>query len=312
VGEPLAGTFIVAVTPLDNRLNLDEISYQNLIKYYLAANINVVTVLGESAERDLLSEDERQRILRLTFESIGPKLPVVVGTGNESVQSTIRASVNAQDLGASAVMIPPPRRLKTKSGVPNDEAVFEYFSSVGDTIEIPIVVQDFPQNDRPKMSVTLINRLSREISNAKYLKLEDPPTALKLTRIREAAGDSLRVFSAFYGRESYWDLLHGAVGVMTSSPTPEYLVAMYESFITGDSKKAFGIYLDTLPLVHFCSELGLAVRKEVLVRRKVIRTSKMKLQNRELEDSQKRELWQVLSWVEDRVKMSAGVRALQF
>jgi len=302
----------VAVTPLGSRRTLDAESYQSLMKYYLAANVSGLTVLGESAERDLLSEDERQRILRLTFESVGAKLPIVVGTGNESLGSTIQASVIAQDLGASAVMIPPPRRLKGKSGITDEDAVFDYFSSIGDAIEIPIVIQDFPQNDRPKMSVVLIDRLSREISNAKYLKLEDPPTPLKLTKIREAAGGSLKVFSAFYGRESYWDLVHGAVGIMTSSPTPEYLVAMYESFATGDLKKALGIYLDTLPLVHFCSELGLAVRKEILVRRGVIRTSKMKLQDKELEESQKRELAQVLSWVEDRVMLSAGVSALRF
>ncbi len=307
-----AGTFIVAVTPLDANQTLDAESHQSLMKYYLAANVNGLTVLGESAERDLLTEGERQRILQLTFESIGAKLPIVVGSGNESLQATIQASVNAQDLGASAVMIPPPRRLKTRPDVPNEEAVFEYFSSVGDAIEIPIVIQDFPQNDRPKMSVSLISRLSREISNAKYLKLEDPPTPLKLTSIREAAGGSLKIFSAFYGRESYWDLVHGAVGIMTSSPTPEYLVAMYESFVAGDLKKALGIYLDTLPLIHFCSELGLAVRKEVLVKRRVIRTSRMKLQDRELEATQKEELAQVLSWVEDRVMLSAGVSSLRF
>jgi len=267
VSEPFAGIFIVTVTPLDDRRNQDEDSYRGLIEYYSRARVKGLTILGESAERDLLSEDERQRILTMTLESVGGRLPIVVGTGSESLQSTVQSSVSAQGLGASAVMIPPPRGLKTGPGVPNEDAIFDYFSSVGDAIEIPIVIQDFPQTDRPKMSPALIGRLNREISNAKYLKLEDPPTPLKLTRIREVAGDL---------------------------------------------KKAFDIYLNTLPLVYYCSELGLAVRKEVLVKRGVIRTSRMKLPERELADSQKKELADVLGWVEKAVLSSSGVAPLYF
>ncbi|MGD1054882.1 MAG: dihydrodipicolinate synthase family protein [Nitrososphaerales archaeon] len=310
--EPLAGTFPVIVTPLDDQRNQDEDSYRGLIEYYCRAGVKGLTILGEAAERDLLSEEERQRILTTTFGLTSGKMPIVVGTGNENLQLTVQSSISAQGLGASAVMIPAPRSLKTKTGIPNEDAIFDYFSSVGDAIEIPLVIQDFPQTDRPKMSPMLISRLNREISNAKYLKLEDPPTPLKLAMIREIAGDRLKIFSAFYGRDSFWDLVHGAVGIMTSSPTPEYLVAMYDAYVAGDLKKAFDIYLNTLPLVYYCSELGLAVRKEILVKRGVIRTSKMKLPEKELVDSQKRELADVLRWVEKTVQSSSGVAPLNF
>jgi 4-hydroxy-tetrahydrodipicolinate synthase len=312
VSELFAGIFVVTVTPLDDQRNQDEDSYRGLIEYYSRAGVKGLTILGESAERDLLSEEERHRILSTTFELVGGKLPIVVGTGNESLQLTVQSSISAQGLGASAVMIPPPRSLKTGPGVPNEDAIFDYFSSVGDAIKIPMVIQDFPQTDRPKMSPMLIGRLNREISNAKYLKLEDPPTPLKLTRIREIVGDSLKIFSAFYGRDSFWDLVHGAVGIMTSSPTPEYLVAMYDAYVAGDLKKAFDIYLNTLPLVYYCNEVGLAVRKEVLVKRGVIRTSNMKLPEKELVDSQKKELADVLDWVEKTVLSYSGVAPLNF
>ena len=202
--SPLSGTVTRVNTELDGQRNQDEDSYRRLVEYYSRAGVKGLTILGESAERDLLSEAERQRILTMTFESMGGRLPIVVGTGNEDLRLTVQSSLSAQDLGASAVMIPPPRGLKTEPGVPNEDAIFNYFSSVGDAIEIPMVVQDFPQTNRPKMSPTLIGRLNREISNANYLKLEDPPTPLKLTRIREIAGDRLKVFSALYGRDSFW------------------------------------------------------------------------------------------------------------
>jgi 4-hydroxy-tetrahydrodipicolinate synthase len=135
---------------------------------------------------------------------------------------------------------------------------------------------------------------------------------LKLSRIREISGNRLKVFSALYGRDSFWDLVHGAEGIMTSSPTPEYMVAMYGAYVTGDLKKAFDIYLNTLPLVYYCCELGVAVRKEILVKRGVIRTSRMKLSEKELADIQKKELADVLGWVEKAVLSSSGVAPLNF
>jgi 4-hydroxy-tetrahydrodipicolinate synthase len=157
------------------------------------------------------------------------------------------------------------------------------------------------------MSTPLIARLSREVSTARYLKLEDPPTPLKVERVRDETNGRMKIFSAFYGRDSYWDLVHGAVGVMTASPTPEYLVNMCRSFFAGDRRRALGIYLDTLPLVHYCSELGLAVRKEVLLRRGVIQSGRMKQRERELPAAQRRELAEVLAWVEERVLSSSGI-----
>ncbi len=307
---PLSGVFVVAVSPLDERREFDLKDYRRLIEYCVAAKVGGLTVLGESAERDLLSDGEKQEILAATFEMLGGRLPIVVGTGSESTESTVRSSIDAQDSGASAVMIAPPRRLRVGSGSSDSDAIFEYFSSVGDRIEIPIVVQDFPQLDRPRMDVDLIRRLNAEISNAQYLKLEDPPTPLKMERLRSATGDRLKVFSAYYGRDSYWDLVHGAVGVMTSSPTPEYLVAMYDSFAAGDRGKALDIYLGTLPLVYYCSELGLAVRKEVLAQRGVIRASTMKQSEKELTGAQKNELRDVIAWVEDKLTSSCGVPPL--
>ena len=312
MSEPHAGIFIVAVTPLDDKRNQDLESYRSLIEYYSRAGVRGLTIMGESAERDLLSDKERQRILSTTFNIVDGKLPIIVGTGSESLQGTVESSISAEDLGASAVMIPAPRRLKTGSGIENEDAIFDYYSSVGDSVGIPMVIQDFPQMDRPKMSPTLIARLNREIPNAKYLKLEDPPTPLKLTKIRDIAGDKLRIFSALYGRDSFWDLLHGAVGIMTSSPTPEYLVAMYDAFVARDLKKAFDIYLGTLPLIYYCNESGLAVRKEILVKRGVIRTSRMKSPEKELAESQKEELSDVLAWVEKEVLSSSGVSPLNF
>ena len=309
--KSLAGIFVVAVSPLDDKRNLDKGSYCRLLEYYSRARVSGLTVLGESAERDQLSESDKQWILKTTFDSIGGKLPIVVGTGSESLQTAVRSSVSAERMGASAVMIPSPKGLKPATETLNEDALFDYFSAIGDAIKIPIVIQDFPQTDRPKMSPHLIGLLNRKIPNARYLKLEDPPTPMKLTKIQEITGDRLRIFSALYGRDSFWDLVHGAVGVMTSSPTPEYLVGMYDAFKADDPKRAFDIYLNTLPLIYYCSELGLAVRKEILAKRRIIRTSRMKLPERELDESQKRELTDVLAWVERTVRKSAGIAPLK-
>jgi dihydrodipicolinate synthase/N-acetylneuraminate lyase len=306
----LSGVFIVAVTPLDKNRALDPESYERLMKYCRDAEVDGLTALGDSAERESLTSGEKERILEATFRAAGGDLPVVVGTGAEDLSATVEQSRSAESLGAAAVMVPPPRRLSA-GGAAAEAEIFDFYSAVGDAVTIPVVVQDFPQQGRPKMPVPLLSRISSEVRNAEYLKLEDPPTPVKLDRVREATKGMMKVFSALYGRDSYWDLAHGAVGVMTSCPTPEYLVAMYGAFKSGDRRRALDIYLATLPLVHFGSELGLAVRKEVLVQRGVLSTGMMKSPEKELPQPLKAELGEVLAWVESRVLALAGVSPLR-
>jgi 4-hydroxy-tetrahydrodipicolinate synthase len=299
----LEGLFVVLMTPLNDAGSQDEKSLGRMLDYYVDAHVRGFTVLAESSERDRLSDSEKEANLRIVFDKLQGKFPIVVGTGRESTRLTIEESQRAESRGAAALMISPPRNPKLR-----DQAIFDFYAAVGDSVGVPLVIQDFPQNDRPYMSPELIARVHREVKNAQYLKLEDAPTPIKLEKVKGLVGDKLKIFGALYGRDAFWELDQGAVGIMTATATPEYLVSMLDEFRRGNRSRALDIYLYSLPLTYFLADVGIAVRKEILVRRGVIQTAKMKQPASELTTSARRQLAETLGWVERRMIEIVGVK----
>jgi len=301
----LRGLIPVLVTPFNDHYEVDVKSLAKLVKYYLDAGVDGFVMLGESSERDSLTPAERESVLRTVFEAVGGVVPIIVGTGEDEVELTIHASKRAEELGAEAVMVPPPKDPKLK-----DEDILRYYTSIGESVGVPIVVQDYPQNTRPRMSPELIAKIYRTVPKATYLKLEDPPTPPKIREVLKLTGNGIVVFGALYGRDSFWELEEGAAGIMTATPTPEYLVEMIESHSKGLRQRARDIYYLTTPLTHFYPELGLAVRKQVLAFRGVIATPKIRPPRRELDETQRKQLRETLNWVEDEVAIKLGIKPL--
>ena len=78
-------------------------------------------------------------------------------------------------------------------------------------------------------------RIAREVAAANTIKLEDPPTPFKTSRIREAAqGMDIGIFGGLGGVFLLEELMAGATGAMTGFAYPEILVKIVKLFHTGD------------------------------------------------------------------------------
>jgi 4-hydroxy-tetrahydrodipicolinate synthase len=301
------GAYVVLVTPLDERRKQDHDSLRKLIRYNLKAGVDGLTALGEVSESAKLSEKERRENLSTVFEEVNRKVPVLVGASREATHLVIEAAKEYTELGASGLMIAPPKNLKLR-----DDTIFNHFAAISDAIDVPIIVQDEPESNHPYMSVQLLARIANEVKNARYVKLEDPPTPTKLAKLHQLTGGKLKIFGASHGRAYLWELGRGAVGVMTASPTPEYLVEVWKSYRRGEQERAKQIFFYNLPLAHYYGEMALAVKKAILVQRKVIKTAKMIQPSGELGEKETSDLIELLQWVEEGVKRSTGFEPLKF
>ncbi|MHB8566966.1 MAG: dihydrodipicolinate synthase family protein [Nitrososphaerales archaeon] len=301
----LAGAFVVLITPFDSNQVQDHESLRKLVRYNLKAGVDGFTALGEVSESPKMSDREREENLATIFDEVKGKVPVIVGASRESTDLALDAAKFAEKMGAAAVMIAPPKSLKLR-----EDAIFNHFAAISDSINIPIVIQDEPESDHPYMSVQLLARLGDKIKHSRYVKLEDPPTPIKISKLTQLVGNTMRIFGASHGRSYLWELDRGAVGIMTASPTPEYLVAIWKAFKNGNRDIAKKIFFYNLPISHYYGEMALAVKKEVLVHRGVIKTATMKQPAGDIGDSGRRDLIELLKWTEEGVLQSTGISPL--
>jgi 4-hydroxy-tetrahydrodipicolinate synthase len=116
-----------------------------------------------------------------------------------------------------------------------------------------------------------------EIPRVASIKEEATPTPPKIRALLQGMKQRkvpiLTGLGALYGE---FDLEAGSSGFNTGFAFPEVLKAMFTAMKTGDVKRAQSLYTRFLPLIVFEQQPGVAVRKEILRLRGVIKGSRVR------------------------------------
>jgi 4-hydroxy-tetrahydrodipicolinate synthase len=303
----LEGVYSVLPTPFHANGDVDDESLRRVLDLFIAAGVNGVTALGVTGEVARLSDDERRRVLEVVVEHVNGRIGVVAGTTAEGTRQSIAYSRHARETGATAVMVSPPRMPKL-----NSEAVVRHYTALAEAVDIEIVVQDYPPISGFAMEPWLLARIAREIPRARTIKLEDPPTPFKTSRILEAAGDvPVRIFGGLGGVFLLEELLAGATGAMTGFAFPELLVRIVTLFRAGQVDEAADVFYRAVPLMRFEFQegIGMAIRKEVLHRRGALASPATRPPAASLDATTRQALDRVMTWVERELGTPAGVKA---
>jgi 4-hydroxy-tetrahydrodipicolinate synthase len=261
----LEGVYSVLPTPFTPSGDLDDNSLRRVIDLFVQAGVSGVTALGVTGEVARLTDDERRHVLEVVVEQVNGRIGIVAGTTAEGTRTCIAYSRFARETGATAVMVSPPRMPKL-----NSEAVVHHFTTLAESVDIEIVVQDYPPISGFAMEPWLLARIATEIPRARTIKLEDPPTPFKTSRILQACGDvPVRIFGGLGGVFLLEELLAGATGAMTGFAFPEILVRIVSLYRAGKVEEAADVFYKSVPLMRFEFQeaIGMAIRKEVLHRR---------------------------------------------
>ena len=160
-----------------------------------------------------------------------------------------------------------------------------------------MIVQDEPAATGVPMPVSAL-LAALDATGSTVVKLEDPPTPPKITRLLAARPD-LTVFGGLGGVSAYAELSRGASGTMTGFAFPEILRALRLAFEAGDKATAAKLFDQYLPYITFEGQpvVGLGIRKEVLRRRGVITCARTRNLRPDLDDVTLGELDDVLGRV---------------
>ena len=224
------------LTPLkDDRF--DEAAHAGLINRLVRAGVDSIGALGSTGSYAYLDRDERRRAARAAVRSAGG-VPVIVGIGALRTSHVLALAEDAQQAGASAVLLAP------MSYQPlTDEDVFGLYADVTAELSVPLVVYDNPGTTHFTFSTELYARIAA-LPRVAAIKIPPVPLAPAAARERVDAiraavpahvsvgvsGDSAAATALNAGCQAWFSVLGGTV--------PEAVLPIVRAAREGDPESA--------------------------------------------------------------------------
>jgi len=260
----LVGSYPPLITPF-RQGKVDFKKFAELAERQVQEGSHGVVVSGTTGEPSSLTIDERADLVKAAVEVIAGRIPVVAATGSQSFAETIELTTRAEKAGADAVLVVTPYYIK-----PSQQGLVEYFVSVGQRTELPLLIYHIPGRAAVSVKSTTVVRIAERIPNLVGMKHAANDLEL-LTELLAELGSEFRIFCGLEAL-SLPMLVIGASGLMNavSNLAPARVAALYEAVAQGDLRRARqlhfelfelnqSIFLDTnpIPLKYMMGRIGL-------------------------------------------------------
>ncbi|MEA2526158.1 MAG: 2-keto-3-deoxy-L-arabinonate dehydratase [Thermomicrobiales bacterium] len=268
MGQTLRGVFTIPVTPFDQRGELDEASLRREIDWCVRAGAHGIVAPVNASEGPALTDEERRRVSQIVVETTANRVPVVIGVSGVSQQASVLYTSGARELGADSVIAMPPYGVR----LADPEAIVAFYRAVAEAANgLPVFVQNWSGPAGTPMSVDLLVRLLLEIPAVSYLKEETLDASHLMTAVLARAGDAcLGIMGGIGGRYLLDEFRRGACGTMPACQVTDVHATIWNALDRGDEVDARRLFNRLLPLLNLEARYGVALYKEVLVRRGVI------------------------------------------
>jgi len=297
----LTGVIPILATTFREDATLDLASQERLVEHLLEAGVHGLGLFGNAGEGYTLTEDERRSLLATVRKAVDGRVPLVVSSGHSGTDAAVRLSKEAEDQGAAALMILPPCFMKTDA-----DGLLRYFDEIGRAVRIPIMVQDAALMTQVTMPPPLLARMACEIESLRYVKVEAPPTAPKVTAVLRETEGRLTVFGGMNGQFLIEEAQRGARGTMPGSDIAAVYVRIWNHIEAGDLEHAWQLFAAALPLIRFELQpgLGVSAMKHNLLAAGVIRCARVRHPTGELTPESVSELRFLRERVSDQTRGS--------
>ena len=281
----IQGVVTILVTPFTSSGAVDPESLQRVVEFNLDGGVHGVGIaLGSEIFR--LGEEERDLVTRTVVDQVAGRVPVVINTGAGGTDLAIQYSQRAQELGADAVMILPPRPIPA---VP--EGIRSYYRAISDAVEIPIMLQDAGVSPLPP---ALMAQIANESERVMYTKVETAPTPPRIAETIAAAGPALSVLGGAGGNFIIEELRRGSTGTMPACSHPKSFVTLWNRFQAGDEDGATRVFYDEILPINRVAGTGMDgfyhVHKHILRHQRIIESAHVRGPSVPLDEVSQREL----------------------
>jgi 4-hydroxy-tetrahydrodipicolinate synthase len=137
-----AGVIPAVLLPFADNLEIDEKSFRAHLRDVASTNgISAITVNAHSTEVGSCSFEEQRRIVEMTADEVGDRLPVVHGVWADGSQRAARIARAAAAGGASALLVFPPAPFTLGQ---NADMAITHFRRIAEATDLPIILFQYP------------------------------------------------------------------------------------------------------------------------------------------------------------------------
>ncbi len=241
------GTAPALVTPFTAEGKLDEAALLRLIDRQIQGGVDALVVLGTTGENATIWPDERRRIVDLTLEHVNGRVPVIVGTGNNSTSESLVFSREAARSGANGLLIVGPYYNK-----PPQAGFRAHVAAIAEAVDTPIILYNVPSRTGFNMTAETVLRLAEEIPTVVGIK-EASGNLAQISDILAHRPSKLAVYAG--DDEITLPLLAlGADGVISvvCNALPERFTALVRAGLKGDFEQARRLHFELLAAMRAC------------------------------------------------------------
>lgn len=210
--QPLEGSFVALVTPMESDGSLDFQALEALIEWHIESGTNGLVSVGTTGESATVSVSEHIEIIKKTISFAKGRIPVIAGTGANSTQEAIDLTQSAASIGADYALIVTPYYNK-----PNQEGLLKHFTKIADAVDIPQILYNVPSRTASDLKPDTVIKLSNH-PNIIGIKeaLDDSKRLAELLSISQNISDK-KSFSVFSGDDPTFNsfMANGGNGVIS-------------------------------------------------------------------------------------------------
>ena len=149
------GSIPALVTPFAAG-RVDEAVFRDLVEWQVSEGSNALVPCGTTGESATMTGAEQKRVIELTVEAAGGRVPVIAGCGSNNVAVAIEHLKAAKEAGADAALI-----VTGYYNKPSQPGLLATFRALSEASELPIVVYNIPGRAVIDISVETLAEISR-------------------------------------------------------------------------------------------------------------------------------------------------------
>lgn len=227
------GSAVAIVTPMNNDGSINYDEYGKLIDFQINNGTDAIVACGTTGESATLSREEHCKVIEYTVQKVAKRVPVIAGTGSNDTLFAAELSVEAQQLGADAILSVTPYYNKT-----SQSGLVRHYTYIADRIDIPMIVYNVPSRTGCNIKPETYAELAKHPMIKATKEANGDISAL--TRTMALCGDELDVYSG-EDSQAYVITAMGGLGVISvfANICPRESHELATRALNGDFKGSF-------------------------------------------------------------------------